>query len=1351
MHNIQMVNTMKRTCYIFLLFLMPLVISAQKQNIVNPVLVLEGNADYPAGKSGDVWLGAVGNTHAKVTINATHREVKKEALYQEEYLRYSIRRGSIALDDNSSDDEFDPAVGTNQKIEYVVTFHFQTYTRPNETSEWVTGSVIDEEVSKETNFFSVYAIPSENDYTIVKDRTNTYVGGPTRNFEVAFKKETGYPDGWEVTWKYDDVSSVNNPFPFAPTTYGPHTLKVTVTNKVPGAEKPWFTKEEETINLMGYDNPNTAKPDYDSVGVVSQYTYVGREVTYSASIPNEERYGAWKYLWNEATGTDVHTFTPNAAAVYSTVSKLQCYNPDDPSESWGDGLNHTFTLTARENPNNVNLDYVRPEGINIVTCKGKEPETVEYKVVDAATGEEIDANKYGKWNYQWYCNGELISSKYDATIEPKVMPADTYSVSLSLSCVNPGKDAEGDVWREINNIPVGNYYVFNEPDCQKKEIHYSEDDYGKTDYSMYVGQTFPRNSQDMPLYSVDGGFEGLDVEGFSGGWEVVWTLNGELLESDSWTPDVSGDNVIKLLVRNIVKYNSGEPVVWYDSGDDFTYNIKVYDKPDFNPNVTVEDEEFPIDDPMAPIDIVKNDKINLKFSTFGGDASSWIYVWTLNAGEEQIKTSSEASLQWTAVNTSGSGSQTYDVIGSLKNVPSGIIKGFQYEPQESFKRTIVVWNDFAVNESESAIALKSRPAENEKGVEYVMETCEGLNEGKETVNLECIGGQGSFWSMEWKSLDGQPNPTTKRDDAYQRRFSTDFLNLTPQTDGASKTYRYKVRAIYTNGDYEKKDSIYVAIIAWPKPVIKNVSAQLVDKPETETKGVQYPVKDVSGVGRQIDVNCYDGDKIQLSYTISGGKNEQGGQWTYKYDDSAESTIDYPTGSTSDYTAEKTIIEDYSGSAESVPAQHHLTIYHKYDGKYYTSNEDWFSSNIVINTNVYSKPALEPVLTDSTSVAKWGENTVDVYAGGYDKNNVKMVYTHNHGVSNGWTYEWYLDEQKQSDNVDTWTYVPSTDVVSQDKTIKVHVINSLPDGNKGLNKIFTYPIRVWRKAKFSEGFTLEDVNQNRDMTNGYLSVRSGNTIDGSVSPIQYGYNNNYAYQWTGVNNEVDHDATRTTWSTPVKVSSESPSKTTETHTYSLWMYNTGPYGKIWDGTHVQQTVEIYNKPATPTAIIQKGNGSSRTMIATASVSDQDLQGRDYYLVFGYTDANGQDHDFSSQQQKVPGQVRWSSQFSNQEEMSNAYVYAVWKYGAAEITSGKCMLTGVDEVYDTSTYGGRTRAILGGDGYDAIDEVPESNSCKDSVRGVYTLEGTRVGTTLSGLKSGMYIVVYANGVTNKIIVK
>ena len=92
----------------------------------------------------------------------------------------------------------------------------------------------------------------------------------------------------------------------------------------------------------------------------------------------------------------------------------------------------------------------------------------------------------------------------------------------------------------------------------------------------------------------------------------------------------------------------------------------------------------------------------------------------------------------------------------------------------------------------------------------------------------------------------------------------------------------------------------------------------------------------------------------------------------------------------------------------------------------------------------------------------------------------------------------------------------------------------------------------------------------------------------------------------------------------------------------------------------KTFTVYKKPQTPLSLVIKGKGASGTVIATTKLSDTDLQECEYYLVFGYLDANGIMHDFASQLQTNPGEVRWSKQMPADivnNSSNTLYVYAL----------------------------------------------------------------------------------------------
>lgn len=168
-----------------------------------------------------------------------------------------------------------------------------------------------------------------------------------------------------------------------------------------------------------------------------------------------------------------------------------------------------------------------------------------------------------------------------------------------------------------------------------------------------------------------------------------------------------------------------------------------------------------------------------------------------------------------------------------------------------------------------------------------------------------------------------------------------------------------------------------------------------------------------------------------------------------------------------------------------------------------------------------------------------------------------------------------------------------------------------------------------------------------------------------------------------------------------------------------------------------------------SLVKKGNGTSGTMIVTTNTSDVNLEKSDYYLIFGYTNADGETK-FEAQKQVNDGQVRWTSQYKNATEMSSAFVYAAWMDKASKviITSGRCYLNGTDVEWDDSDYNyasnaNKTRSIIGGE-TTPVEEIASDSGSEDMQ--VFDTNGILVSKSTKGLPSGVYIIRYIqNGVT------
>ena len=153
----------------------------------------------------------------------------------------------------------------------------------------------------------------------------------------------------------------------------------------------------------------------------------------------------------------------------------------------------------------------------------------------------------------------------------------------------------------------------------------------------------------------------------------------------------------------------------------------------------------------------------------------------------------------------------------------------------------------------------------------------------------------------------------------------------------------------------------------------------------------------------------------------------------------------------------------------------------------------------------------------------------------------------------------------------------------------------------------------------------------------------------------------------------------------------------------------------------------------------------------------LSSGEYVVAIHYKDANGAD-DEKHKEQKTEGDIRWISSLSN---VTNVYAYSFWydKNVATGddmlITSGRIALNGQafsdsekwGEEWDHSNY------TLSADEKESIKAITRSgggvftdihsvapDDMREGLLSVYNINGMMVGSSIDGLKPGIYIIRY-----------
>ena len=369
-----------------------------------------------------------------------------------------------------------------------------------------------------------------------------------------------------------------------------------------------------------------------------------------------------------------------------------------------------------------------------------------------------------------------------------------------------------------------------------------------------------------------------------------------------------------------------------------------------------------------------------------------------------------------------------------------------------------------------------------------------------------------------------------------------------------------------------------------------------------------------------------------------------------------------------------------------------------------------------------------------------------------------------GHDGGWQYQWKKDgtdianatSTTYTDNIE---YVTSGDADMKNYTIGANATYTL-NGKRRLDTTIPFRISYWPMPQNISDFSIKDLQNEKNQFDGTSidgATRVGNTLQFSVDRAVGGYGNPsvWSYIWRRDGAEIQNYTTTNGWKSSFDetvsydIGINKGYKDVE-YTLRVSNYQNG----TWSDNTMSKTIRVYNRPETPTSLKKKGSGASGTMVATTGLTDTQLEGRQYFLVFGYEDAEGNEVKSFEKQQSNPGNTRFEANFSA-SEVNNSnnrfFVYALWKYdNAVAITSGKCYVDGADEDWDGSNFVAVTRSVLP-ESATGIDDTP-SSTMVDAQR-VYTINGQLVKNSQS-LPSGIYIIeTITNGQrsTKKIVVK
>ena len=372
---------------------------------------------------------------------------------------------------------------------------------------------------------------------------------------------------------------------------------------------------------------------------------------------------------------------------------------------------------------------------------------------------------------------------------------------------------------------------------------------------------------------------------------------------------------------------------------------------------------------------------------------------------------------------------------------------------------------------------------------------------------------------------------------------------------------------------------------------------------------------------------------------------------------------------------------------------------------------------------------------------------------YEGHEFELSSIQKYGYPKGWEYAWEREGSSgtlSTDSVHTFTAEFLGSEGSESQTYKLKVKNSIP----GLDEVpftdnKTKDITVWKKAEnynpeADASYIIISDTQNGATIND--RIREGRVLKLEVPKAQYGYKNDWTYTWNGT--ETKNNQTLLTVPS-VPVGGEAMYK--ESKSISLTISNVGPNGLAWEERTITKSYTVYREPRTPATLAKKGNGASRTLVATMDITDDQLQQNDYYLCFGHLESNGNVTIIGEpQKQQGAGQTRFMTQVPQDlwNDTDNLCVFALWHYDdGVWITSNLRFITDDAEVvWDGSDYIGEGKYSSPTRG-DDVTGIFRTESLNPEIHSAYRLDGLRS----SKLSKGINIIKMSDGVVHKVIIK
>lgn len=625
---------------------------------------------------------------------------------------------------------------------------------------------------------------------------------------------------------------------------------------------------------------------------------------------------------------------------------------------------------------------------------------------------------------------------------------------------------------------------------------------------------------------------------------------------------------------------------------------------------------------------------------------------------------------------------------------------------------------------------------------------------KNNVNKKYLDGETVIYNINivsnpkvtsYGDFDNQDNITTCHNQKFRVTIETEggfegenAFHFALESDGGNYGHseqtegtQYDITYENSGNDVVESDISFSGVNIIPKEK-STTGAELSRKVEGTSKTFHatiYPYPQVQFTDSHI--NYFYSSTISKSIENKYPLPTTGNNWefTWTFDDEIQDAF-------KDQYAIQIIAPD-GGDAES--KVHKLVV----KGVNYYNGKKWGEQELPLSLTAWHRAQL-----DGIELKHEGTSNTNIYVG----HTFHLAAVTQYGYPEGWKYTW-----KREDNDNTLSSKKSDEFQaeflgsegSEGQTYILYVENSISGlTEEPFKDNQTKDITVWRKAEnYNPGADASYIKIT-DTQNGATindRIREGRELKLEVPQAQYGYENKWTYTWNGTDTENYQSLLQVP---NVQTTGEAMSK--ESKNISLKISNMGPNGVSWEENSISKSYTVYREPKTPTELKKKGNGATRTLIATMAISDQQLKDNDYYLCFGHRESNGNVTVIGeSQKQEGAGQTRFMTQIPQDlwDDSDNLCVFALWHYDdGVWVSSGLRFINSAQEDWDGSDYiGGATYSGTTRSGN--TTGIEDRKSILQDVKATYSLDGS----VRSTMQRGLNIVRMADGTVHKIIKK